>query len=138
VAKPAPRAKKPAASSPTGGDRAFWTSFVAGLRGKVTPSVMPYLNNPDKVTGVWKNGVLTLWTDTEFTRNMLNKPAVVDGLTRAAEAAFGGQPRVSVVTGKPPAEETTPAASLPEPQKEADPMDALLAFGEQFDNITIN
>jgi len=106
----------------------------------VPPTVLPYLTNPAKVTGVWKNGVLTLWADTEFTRSMLNKPAVLDGLTRAAAATFGGQPRVSVVTGKPPAEEPsapTPAAPQPAPAPEADALDELLAFSEQFDNIII-
>lgn len=133
---------RPAAAPAQGGgeNRTFWASFAAGLRGKVPPSVMPYLNNPAKVTGVWKAGVLTLWVDTEFTRSMLNKPAVLDGLTQAAQAMFGGQPRVSVVTGKPPEseqpvshQEMSPAGGLP-PQ---DALDELLAFGEQYDNIII-
>ena len=140
---PTPRpAARPAAAqpAPAGGDRAFWPSFAAGLRGKVPPSVIPYLNNPAKVTGVWKNGLLTLWTDTEFTRSMLNKPAVLEGLTQAAAASFGGQPRVSVVSGKPPAEEPAqqpPAPLQREPAPEDDALNELLAFGEQFDNIVI-
>ena len=104
------------------------------------PSVIPYLNNPAKVTGVWKNGLLTLWTDTEFTRSMLNKPAVLEGLTQAAAASFGGQPRVSVVSGKPPAEEPAqqpPAPLQREPAPKDDALNELLAFGEQFDNIVI-
>ena len=104
----------------------------------MSPSVLPYLNNPAKVAGVWKNGLLTLWTDTEFTRSMLNKPAVLEGLTQAAAAAFGGQPRVSVVTGKPPTEDSAQAAPPPQPEASAeDALDQLLAFGEQFDNIVI-
>ena len=104
----------------------------------MSPSVLPYLNNPAKVTGVWKNGLLTLWTDTEFTRSMLNKPAILEGLTQAAAAAFGGQPRVSVITGKPPAEASSQPAPAPQPEAPAeDALDALLAFGEQFDNIVI-
>ncbi len=120
-------------------DRSFWPSFVAGLRGKVPPSVTPYLNNPAKVTGVWKNGALTLWTDSEFTRSMLNKPAVLEGLTQAAAAAFGGQPHVSVVAGTPPEEPAGPSSSAapPPPQQGGDALDELLAFGEQFDNIII-
>lgn len=128
--KPAPVAA-PAARS--GGDSAFWPSFAAGLKGKVPPTVMPYLNNSAKVTGVWKNGMLTLWVDSEFTRSMLNKPAVLEKLARAAADTFGGQARVSVVTGTPPPAE--PAASAPAPEK--DPLDDLLSFGGQFDNITI-
>ena len=131
--KPTPR---PAPAPVSGGsDRAFWPSFAAGLRGKVPPSVTPYLNNPAKVTGVWQNNTLTLWTDTEFTRNMLNKPPVVEGLTRAAAAMFGGQPRVSIVTGTPPPEAPSQAPAPREPAVDA--LDELLAFGEQFDNIII-
>lgn len=74
---------------------------------------------------------------------MLNKPAVLDGLKHAAEAAFGGQPRVSVVTGKAPEPETPSQPAAPQaeqPQGAApagDALDELLAFGEQYDNIVI-
>ncbi|MGI5963241.1 MAG: DNA polymerase III subunit gamma/tau [Lawsonibacter sp.] len=131
------------------GGQDFWPSFVAGLRGKVPPSVTPYLNNPAKVTGVWQNGSLTLWVDSEFTRSMLNKPAVLEGLTRGAAAAFGGEPKVSIVTGKAPTTSQPSALagarSIPsEPMTategegpEKDALDELLAFGEQFDNIII-
>ena len=109
------------------GDRSFWPSFAAGLRGKVPNSVMPYLNNPAKVTGVWKNGKLTLWVDSEFTRSMLNKPAILEGLAGAAAASFGGKAQVSIVTGAPPEEK----------KGGGDPLDELLSFGGQFDNIKI-
>ena len=105
------------------GDRSFWPSFAAGLRGKVPNSVMPYLNNPAKVTGVWKNGKLTLWVDSEFTRSMLNKPAILEGLAGAAAASFGGKAQVSIVTGAPPKEK----------KGGGDPLDELLSFGGQFD-----
>ena len=116
---------------------AFWPSFVAGLRGKVPPSVLPYLNNSAKVTGVWKNGALTLWVDTEFTRAMLNKPAILQTLSQAASACFGvPEVRVSAVVGQPP----VPQGAAPEPAAQAgtkDALDELLAFGAQFDNIKI-
>ena len=134
--EPAPyRAPVSKAEQNGGGDSAFWPSFAAGLKGKVPPTVMPYLNNPAKVTGVWKNGKLTLWVDSEFTRSMLNKPAVLEKLAAAAAAAFGGQPQVGVVTGTPPPAE--PEQSAPAPAAEKDPLDDLLPFGGQFDNITI-
>lgn len=130
--------------SQTGGNSAFWPSFAAGLKGKVSPTVMPYLNNPAKVKGVWKNNRLTLWVDGEFTRSMLNKPAILDGMAQAAQAAFGGEkPVVSVVVGVPPAdepEESPAAAQRAEPTgmpEKKDALDELLAFGEQFDNIII-
>ena len=144
--QPAPR-QSALAGGPPDGDRAFWPSFAAGLRGKVPPTVHPYLNNAQKVTGVWKNGSLTLWTDSEFTRAMLNKPAVLAGLKRVAADSFGGDPQVSVVCGTPPPEEpvSAPAPNAAPAEQQAEPpqkdtgdaMDALLAFGEQFDNVTI-
>ena len=97
--------------------------------------MLPYFHNPAKVTGVWKNGFLTLWVDSEFTRAMLNKPAVTQPLTQAAAAFFGTEAvRVSVVVGQPPAEE---APSAPASGEKHDALDDLLAFGAQFDNIKI-
>ena len=134
---PAP-APAPVAQDSGAGTRAFWPSFAAGLRGKVPGAVLPYLNNPAKVTGVWKNNTLTLWVDTEFTRAMLNKPPVLQGLGQAAAQCFAvSNPRVSVVVGKAPQEETAPPQSAPSASPSGDALDALLAFGEQFDNITI-
>ncbi|MCI8304827.1 MAG: DNA polymerase III subunit gamma/tau [Lawsonibacter sp.] len=124
--RPAPPPTRPV----QGGDSSFWPSFAAGLRGKVPPTVMPYLSNPAKVTGVWKNGQLTLWADSEFTRSMLNKPAVLEKIAQAAAAAFGGQPQVSVVAGTSPQAETSPA-----PETKKDPLDDLMSFGG-LDNIT--
>ena len=130
---PPPKAPaQPAPAVQAGGASAFWPSFAAGLRGKVPPTVMPYLNNPAKVNGVWKNGKLTLWVDSEFTRSMLNKPAVLEKLAAAAAASFGGQPQVSVVTGAPPPAEPDQAV----PAAEKDPLDDLMSFGG-LDNITI-
>ena len=122
---------KPAPAARSGGDSAFWPSFAAGLKGKVPPTVMPYLNNPAKVTGTWKNGQLTLWVDSEFTRSMLNKPAVLEKLARAAADTFGGQPQVSVVTGTTP-----PTDRSPTPAVEKDPLDDLAASFGGLDNIT--
>ena len=138
-APPAPAAAaQPAAPSPGGGgggNSAFWPAFAAGLAGKVPPSVQPFLNNPAKVTGVWKNGFLTLWVDSEFTRAMLNKPTVTQPMAQAAAAFFGtAEARVSVVVGQPPAEE---GSAPPAAGEKHDALDDLLAFGAQFDNIKI-
>ncbi|MEY8402545.1 DNA polymerase III subunit gamma/tau [Oscillospiraceae bacterium 44-34] len=130
---PPPR-PAPAPAAQTGGDSAFWPSFAAGLRGKVSPAVMPYLNNPAKVTGTRKNGQLTLWVDSELTRTMLNKPSVLEKLAQAAADSFGGEPRVSIVTGTPPPAE--PGQPAPAPSAERDPLDDLAASFGGLDNIT--
>ena len=135
---PAPAAPRPAPAE-AAENSAFWPSFVAGLRGKVPPSVLPYLNNSAKVAGVWKNGALTLWVDTEFTRAMLNKPAILQALSQAASTCFGvPEARVSVVVGQPPASQSTAQEPAAQPQAGVkDALDELLAFGAQFDNIKI-
>ena len=115
---------------PAAEEGAFWSSFAAGLKGAVPPSVIPYLNNSAKVTGTWKPGVLTLWVDSDFTKTMLSRPNVVSGVARAAEARFGGPARVEVKVGTPPA---SGGAAAPA----EDALERLLAFGEQYDNIVI-
>ena len=111
AARPAPPGGRPVRRPGRGRGRAgFWPAFVQGLRGKVPPTIMPYLHNPAKVQGVWKNGKLTLWVDGEFTRSMLNKPAILEPMAQAAAAAFGAErPAVSVVAGQPPAEDAAGA-----------------------------
>ena len=137
VKKPVPQEKPEEACMM--GD--FWPSFAAGLKGKVSPSVMPYFNNPDKVQGTWKPGVLTLWVENEFTKVMLNKPATTDMLVQAAQARFGTAARVEFKIGKPPKQTEAPLAPPVQPgaavSEEEDALNALLAFGEQFDNIVI-
>ena len=123
----------------------FWPGFAAGLRGKIAPSVMPYLNNPEKVTGTWRPGILTLWVDSDFTKSMLGKPVITDSLTIAAEGRFGAPTRIELKVGKPPKQEVsqpvpqTPVSTAAGAAVEisGDPLDALVAFGEQFDNIVI-
>ena len=112
---------------------AFWPSFAQSLRGKASPSVMPLLTNPEKVTGEWKNGHLTLWVDSDFTHKMLNKPMVLNAVAQAAQGAFGCPAQVSVVTGRPPVMKPVETA----PAQERDALDDLIAFGAQFDNIII-
>ena len=145
----APMQKVPAAPVVSDGNAGaqsdFWPDFSAGLKGKVSPSVMPYLNNPEKVTGTWRPGILTLWVDSDFTKSMLGKPVITDSLTIAAESWFGAPTRIELKVGKPPKQElsqpvpqmqvSTAAGSAVEVQE--DPLDALLAFGQQFDNIVI-
>ena len=154
VHRPAPVQKPNPPAAPAqqsgGGDRSFWPSFAEGLRGSITPAVFPYLNNPDKVVGVWEHNLLTLWTDSRFTQSMINKPAIVEELRHAAANTFGGSPNVKVVVGKPPVASAsapvpppTPAPAPAEPpaptqeEQQAEALDELLAFGSQFDNIVI-
>ena len=87
---------------------------------------------------------MTLWVDSPFTKAMLDKPANIAPIAEAATAHFGGETRVMVQVGKPPAmvAVTAPPVFNPTPPApvatdEVDALDALLAFGAQFDNVTI-
>ena len=153
--RPAPQKKRPAlvrsapaASVPAPGpDSGFWPEFSAGLRGAVPPAAYPYLMNRSMVSGVWDNGVLTLWVQDEFTKAMLNKPTVTEPLSRAAGVRFGIPTRVVFSIGTapvraqaspPPSAPAAPARDeSPLTQEEEDALEALLDFGKQFDNITI-
>ena len=82
--------------------------------------------------------MLTLYTDSDFTRTMINKPGILSVVAQAASARLGGQMRVTVtvtVGQAPPvsAAPAAPAAAAPAHDK----LDDLLAFGQQFDNIII-
>ena len=97
-------------------------------------SAYPYLSNRTQVRGTWSDGVLTIWVPDDFTKALLNKPAVTEVVAKAASSRFGCSARVAFSVGTPPAE----AAGAPAPTQEGpDALDALLDFGK-FDNITIN
>ena len=136
VQKPASGARETPPPAQTGGgtaSTAFWPEFVAKVLGKVPPSVHPYLNNSAKVTGVWKNNTLTLWVDSSFTRDMLHKPAILTALSQAAEAFFAAPgATVAITVGRPPEDSAASGDG-----KKQDALDALLAFGAQYDNIKI-
>ena len=129
---PAPPVQEETPCAPvTTGD--FWPAFSAGLKGLVLPSAHPFLMNP-AVSGVWTNGVLTLWVPDEFTKSMLNQPNITEPMAKAAAARFGQSTRVVFSIGKAPEQVPAPA---PQPTPEADALDQLLDFGSKFDNIVI-
>ena len=132
--EPAPQEKETFPEKPAPEEN-FWPAFAATLPGKVPPSVLPYLNRPEKVAGVWTDGVLTLWTEDKFICERLNKPAVLQPLAQAAGAFFGcSGAQAAVRMGAPP--ERPPAGDGKAGGKQ-DALDELLAFGSQFDNIKI-
>ncbi len=99
-----PAAVPPAQPAVAGGESSFWPAFAAEAKRKL-PSAGPYLVNPEKTVGTWKNGVLTLWVDSAFTKAMLNKPNITEVLAQAAGQRFGGQARVAFQIGKPSPED---------------------------------
>lgn len=124
-----PKAQKAqnAAQSAAVGD--IWPGLVVLVRSKF-PAVYPFLSNPAAVQGRLEDGVLTLWVDNEFTKNMVGGAHILEELARLASEQTGKAVRCVVKVGKAPAQ-------APQAPAEHDNLDDLLAMGQQFDNIII-
>jgi hypothetical protein len=103
-----------------------------------------FLIDPSMTVGDYRDGVLTLWADSDFVEGMLNKPSVLDPVAQQAARLAGRNVQVFVRQGKPapaPAAAPTPAPAPASAQaQQAQPHDNfndLLALGRQFDNIEI-
>lgn len=116
-----------AAQSSGGGD--IWPGLVVLVRNKF-PAVYPFLSNPAAVQGRLEDGVLTLWVDNEFTKNMVGGAHILTELARLASEQTGSTVRCAVKVGKAPEQ-------APQAPAEHDNLDDLLAMGQQFDNIII-
>lgn len=116
-----------AAQSSGGGD--IWPGLVVLVRNKF-PAVYPFLSNPAAVQGRLEDGVLTLWVDNEFTKNMVGGAHILAELARLASEQTGSTVRCAVKVGKAPEQ-------APQAPAEHDNLDDLLAMGQQFDNIII-
>ncbi|NCE64917.1 DNA polymerase III subunit gamma/tau [Pseudoflavonifractor sp. 524-17] len=136
------KAKAPPARP--GGD--LWPRLAEALRGQVPMSVYPFLSNPAMVQGQLEDERLILWVDSEFTRDLVGKAAVVEAVKRTAEGLLGQSVGCTVSVGRPPeaapvpgqalASQTRPAAEHPgEPAH--DKLKDLAARGARFDNIIV-
>lgn len=104
-----------------------WTGFLASLK-DMPPMVQSFLRNPRAVTGTFEENTLTLWTDTDLTRQILSRGETPALLAQAAQAYTGKPRRVIFQVGRP-----EPA---PQPQQ-TDKFEDLLALGQQFGNFTV-
>jgi len=127
---PAPKAV------PAGSSAAFWKSLVAALDGKVPMGEYSFLSEPSSVIGEYADGVLTLWADSDFVMNMINKPSVIPTVTSEAGRMVGKNVQVFVKVGRPAPAPAVPQAPAPT-QAAHDNLEDLLALGQQFDNIDI-
>jgi DNA polymerase-3 subunit gamma/tau len=135
--KAAPKAAAPAAS---GSSAAFWKSLCAALQNKVPMGEYTFLIDPAATVGDYRDGVLTLWADSDFVEGLLKKPSVLDPVTREAARLAGRSVQVFVKLGKPAPAPTSapPPTQVPAQSPPAhDNFNDLLALGRQFDNIEI-
>ena len=122
--QPAPEPKPRTAAAPAGN---FWPGLVKGLKDKVPKGEYSFLSNAVMVQGTLEGELLVLWTQNDFVKAMIDKPGVVALVNQAAQGLAGGPYRTVVRVGAPPkAEEKAP---------DRDPLDDLLAFQGEFQNI---
>lgn len=127
---PAPKAPPAEAATQLSGD--LLPSIAPALKDKVTRAAYSYLNNTQMFSGTWESGAFTLWTEDETAKNAVNKPAVLEAVGAVVSGRMGVSARVMIKLGKP-----EPAAGPAPATVGHDKLDDLLAFGQQFDNITI-
>ena len=112
--------EEPAASAPVG----FWTDLAAAIRRELKPPVSgffaPTANAP--VQGVLQGSNLVLRCANSFTLEMVNKPSILELVTRKATAQLGRNVKVIAVdkTAKP---------------EDNSKMDQLLSFGRAHSDI---
>ena len=132
----------------------FWPDMVHALHGKVPAGEYSFLSNGKMVQGAIDGPILKLWAQNDFVRSMINKPGIVAAVAEQAKLLPGGPYRVTVVVGAAPAAApvprtpastaaSAPAAAPPAPAiaevaaeaMEDDPLDSLLAMGDEFGDI---
>ena len=128
--------------------------MVHALHGKVPAGEYSFLSNAKMVQGAIDGPLLKLWAQNDFVRNMINKPGILAAVAERAKLLPGGPYRVTVVVGAPPAPQAAghtpqpgpqapahiapPAPAAPQPAPAAmedDPLDSLLAMGDEFGDI---
>lgn len=125
-----PVAKMP---PPAAGD---WASFLHTIQ-DLPPMASSFLRKGDSVTGVFGEGTLTLWVDSELTKGVLSRGDTLELLQKAAASYTGQACRVVIKLGEP---EPTPAQTTPAQPGEAPPDDGfhdLLDLGQKFGNFTV-
>lgn len=118
-----------------------WQSCAEQLHTRAPIALRTYISDPDKTVGVLAGNLLTLWVESDWLRDMFMSEALCAPFTAAIKSIVGEQTVLRVSVGKPPQTQGQPQQAAPPQNAQGeghDAMDALLALGEQFDNITIN
>lgn len=120
---------KPKPAEPPASD--FWQGLVAALRGRVPQGEYTFLKDPANVQGRLEGGKLTLWVESEFLKQLIGKPAVLEAVAQEAAAQAGHPVQCTVAVGHP---NEAPAPS-PAGPSERRPLDRLLDRGAKLDGI---
>lgn len=111
----------------------LWPGLAAGLKNKVGRNVWCFLGNADMVKGMYEAGVLTLWAADEMIKDSIGRHPVLEAVKDLAQIRLGCPVRVIVKVGSPEPSAAPGSGEAPAHDK----LDDLLAFGRQFDTITI-
>jgi DNA polymerase-3 subunit gamma/tau len=114
-----------AAQTPSTSD---WKHFISTLREKLPRPAYTFLAKPEFVSGVFEDGFLQLFVDSDMTKKLIDKPDILHLLEQEATVFAGRHLQVHLKVGKP--EPTIQAES-------EDKLNDLLKLGKQFGNITI-
>ncbi len=110
---PAPQEPPQAASA---GDRDFWPALVPGLKPLLSPAVWAFVSNAAMADGRLSGSTLTIEAKASVTKAMIDKPEVLDVISKAAESRLG-RPVTVTIEAPPP---------------RAGSLDDLLAMGERL------
>ncbi len=116
-ASPAPAARWPG-----------WAALRESLRGDFDVADFSFLGNPQMVGGSLEGDALTLWAQSGFVKDMIDKPDMLTIVSRRASVLAGREVRVSVKVGKAPEERVPPIEGF-------DPLEGFLSGAG--DNITV-
>lgn len=126
---PAPETNQEAPAAPQPAAPGDWENFLHTLK-DIPPMANSFLRKRDSVNGIFSEGVLTLWVDSDLTKGVLSRGDTLAILERAA-SDYTRQPcRVTVKVGEP----DIPAAPA---AVQDDGFNDLLDLGRQFGNFTV-
>lgn len=81
-----------------------WMALVAGLKGRVGPSVWPFLSNPAIVKGSIEGNLLVIWVKDDFLKDVLDKATLLTTVSQVATARMGINMQARVQVGWPVSE----------------------------------
>ncbi len=102
-----------------------WSALLEALKTEIDLGDYIFLSNPAMVQGHLDGNLLTLWTNNDFIRDMIGKPAVTKKVEKVGTDLAGFPLRVTVKVGEAPLEEAGETSA----SAEEDTLEAFLAEG---------
>ena len=126
VQKPVSVTKPEPAAAPAPAAWPGWPVLRDALKAVIPVGDFSFLGNDAMCQGSYDGHTVTLWTNIEFVRDMLDKPDITGAVASTAGRMLGAPVRVSVQVGQAPAQPVFRS----EPKEEGDALEAFLAGGQ--------